>query len=56
MTNVARYANGHLFNLYSERTPLEEQIATKLAGVTPKDFIDVDKFGGRIRKISDYSL
>jgi len=34
MTNVARYANGHLFNLYEERTALEEQIAVKLGGVT----------------------
>ena len=55
MTNVSRYANGHLFNLYKERTSLEEQIAVKLGEVTEKDFEDVDKFGYRIRKISDYS-
>ena len=24
MTNISRYADGHLFNIYGERTPLEE--------------------------------
>ena len=54
-SNVLRYANGHLFSLYTDRTPLEEQIAVNLGGLTPKDFDDVDKFGTRIKKISDYA-
>ena len=55
MTNIARYTNGHLFSLYTPRTDLEKQIATNLGALTAKDFDDVDKFGDRIRKISEYS-
>lgn len=55
-SNVLRYANGHLFNLYTDRTSLEEQVAVKLGGLSPKDFDEVDKFGARIKKISDYAL
>lgn len=55
ITNVSRYAHGHLFNLYSDRTALEKQIALKLGGLTEQDFVDVDKFGDRIIKISNYS-
>jgi len=54
-SNVERYTKGHLFDLYGNRTPLEEQIAQKLGGLVAKDFDDMDKFGERIRKISDYA-
>ena len=33
MTNISRYAKGHLFDMYGERTSLEKQIAIKLGGL-----------------------
>ena len=56
MTNLARYKNGHLFDLYkigSDRTPLMEQLGAKLGGLTEKDFSNFDKFAQRVRHLSD---
>lgn len=55
MTNVARYANGHLFSIYESRSALEEQIAMKLGDCTEEDFEKMDKFAARIVKISDFA-
>jgi hypothetical protein len=50
LDQCARYTNGHLFDLYeTERTPLVEEIALKLGGMTKGDFEAFDKFGARLR-------
>ena len=50
MNNIARYTNGHLFDLYGEpRTQLVEQIAKALGGLDEKDFTNLDKFAGRVK-------
>lgn len=56
MSNLARYKNGHLFDLYNtgaDRTPLLEQLGEKLGGLTQKDFANFDKFAERVRHLSD---
>ena len=54
MTNIARYSNGHLFNMYeTQRTALMEQIASKLGGVTVADYSNLDLFSGRMKNISE---
>ena len=56
MSNLARYKNGHLFDLYNlgaDRSPLMEQIGAKLGGLTAKDFSNFDKFSQRVRHLSD---
>lgn len=54
MTNIARYTNGHLFNLYeTERTQLVEQIAIKLGGMDQTDFANFDKFAERVKYLSE---
>lgn len=56
MSNLARYKNGHLFDLYnigSDRSPLMEQLGAKLGGLTAKDFSNFDKFSQRVRHLSD---
>ena len=50
LDQCARYANGHLFDLYqTERTSLVEEIAHKLGGMTKEDFVAYDKFTSRLR-------
>ena len=50
MNNIARYTNGHLFDLYGEsRSELVEQIAMTLGGLDQKDFTNLDKFAGRVK-------
>lgn len=45
MTNIARYANGHLFDMYSdERSALVEAIGSKLGGATKDDYANLDLF------------
>ena len=56
MSNLARYKNGHLFDLYNigaDRSPLMEKIGAKLGGLTAKDFSNFDKFSQRVRHLSD---
>jgi len=54
MTNIARYTNGHLFNIYgAERSPLMTQIGQKLGGLTEGDFANLDKFAGRVLHLSE---
>ena len=56
MSNLARYKNGHLFDLYNigaDRSPLMEQIGAKLGGLTAKDFSNFDKFSQRVQHLSD---
>ena len=56
MSNLARYKNGHLFDLYNikaDRSPLMEQLGAKLGGLTAKDFSNFDKFSQRVRHLSD---
>ena len=56
MSNLARYKNGHLFDLYnigSDRSPLMEQLGAKLGGLTAKDFSNFDKFSQRVQHLSD---
>ena len=55
MSNIARYKNGHLFDLYStgvDRSPLIEQIGAKLGGLTDSDFANFDKFAERVKTLS----
>ena len=50
MTNIARFKNGHLFDLYkigADRNPLLEQIGSKL-GMTKADYSDFDLFAKRM--------
>ena len=54
MSNIARYTNGHLFDLYgAERTALVEQIGAKLGDLSASDYTNLDKFAGRIKHISE---
>ena len=54
MTNICRYANGHVFDLYAqEHTALERQIAQKLGGVTEKDYENLARFSERVSVLSD---
>jgi hypothetical protein len=55
MTGISRYAGGHLFSLYEERTALEEQIAIKLGGMTKSDFEKLDLFRSRTIELTDYA-
>ena len=57
MTNIARYTNGHLFDMYSEteRTALVKQLGSKLGGMTDEDYANLDLFYGRMRHLSDYA-
>jgi len=47
MSNIARYTNGHLFSIYGDRTPLTEQLARTLGGLSDTDFENFDKFAQR---------
>ena len=53
MTNIARYTNGHLFDVYGERTALTTQIAKALGGLTDKDLSNYDLFTGRVRRLGE---
>jgi len=54
MTNIARYKNGHLFDMYSdERSALIEQLGAKLGGMTAADYANLDLFYGRMRNLSE---
>lgn len=51
MTNIARYTNGHLFDLYGERTALTTEIGRILGGMSEQDFDNLDRFAGRVQKL-----
>ena len=53
MTNIARYANGHLFTIDGARTPLMAQIGTVLGDLNESDYANLDLFYGRINKLGD---
>ena len=54
MTNIARYKNGHLFDMYSgKRSALIEQLGAKLGGMTSADYANLDLFYGRMRHLSE---
>lgn len=55
MKAVLRYANGHLFPLYRERSDLLEQIARKTGNLTTEDFENIDLYEERVRKLTDYA-
>jgi hypothetical protein len=56
MTNIARYANGHLFDMYSdERSALVEAIGSKLGGATKDDYANLDLFNQRMRNLSQFA-
>lgn len=55
MTQVQRYAKGHLFSLYDQRTALHEEIAAKLSGVTQDDLANFDLFANRIVQLSNFA-
>ena len=51
MTNIARYTNGHLFDLYGERLPIMEKIAKALGGLSDEDFESFEAFAARIQDL-----
>jgi hypothetical protein len=51
MTNIARYTNGHLFDLYGERTALTTQIAKVLGGLSDQDLANYDLFAARVQRL-----
>jgi len=53
MTNVARYANGHLISLDGTHTPLTKQIGTVLGDLNEADFANLDLFTGRVNKLGE---
>ena len=58
MTNIARYTNGHLFDMYSGeqgRTALVTQLGAKLGGMTGEDYANLDLFYGRMRHLSEFA-
>lgn len=55
MTEVSRYAGGHLFSLYGKRTALEAQLAVKLGAFTDADFEKLDRYEGRVHEICDHA-
>jgi hypothetical protein len=58
MSNIARYANGHLFSIYSgtERTELVKELARVLGDVNDKDWANFDKFAERSRQLGALAL
>ena len=55
MSNVARYANGHLFSLDGFSNPLTKQIGTVLGDLNEADFANLDLFIGRINQLGEVS-
>lgn len=55
LRNIDRYIGGHLFQVYGERTPLLEKIATQLGGLSDDDFANLDLFLGRIRALAGHA-
>jgi proline dehydrogenase len=53
MTNVARYANGHMFSLDGVHTPLTRQIATALGNLDEADFANLDQFTRRVNQLGE---
>ena len=54
MSNIARYKNGHLFDMYSgKRSALIEQLGAKLGGMTAADYANLDLFFGRMKHLSE---
>ena len=51
MTNIARYTNGHLFELYGKRTELTTKIAKALGDLSDKDLDNYDLFTDRVRRL-----
>jgi len=56
MTNVALYANGHLFSLDGTHTPLTKRIATVLGDLDEADFANLDQFTGRINQLGEVAV
>ena len=55
LTRLERYANGHLFPLFSEnKHPILSKIASYL-GVTPSDMVILDTFNRRVLEITTLS-
>lgn len=54
MTNVFRYARGHLFCLYRKRSKIEEKIA-KHFGFTEEEFKKLDLCIERVNAITEYA-
>ena len=53
MTNLARYKNGHLFDLYAtEISALEKQIGAALGDLTEDDYSNFELFAGRVKHLS----
>ena len=55
LTNIARYKNGHLLDMYREMTPLKKQIAAELAGMDDSDFKTFESFAERCRLMGEHS-
>lgn len=53
MTNVARYANGHLFTIDGNRTALMTQIGQVLGDLNEDDYANLDRYYGRINQLGD---
>ena len=53
MTNIARYANGHLFTIDGNRTALMTQIGQVLGDLNEDDYANLDRYYGRINKLGD---
>lgn len=51
LTNIARYTNGHLFDVYGERTALATRIGKALGGLTDEDIANYDLFAERVRRL-----
>ena len=59
MSNIARFKNGHLYDLYKigqNRNPLLEQIGAKLGGLTETDFTDFDLFAKRMYLLTELGM
>ena len=59
MSNIARFKNGHLYDLYrigEHRNPLLKQIGAKLGGLTETDFSDFDKFAERMYLLTELGI
>ena len=56
MSNIARYTNGHLFDIYGERTALTTEIGRVLGGMSDKDFENFDRFAGRVQELGRHAF
>ena len=51
MTNISRYYNGHIYNLYQKQTLLLKEISIRAGGLTEEDFKNLELFAERIIRI-----